>query len=94
MKITIEDHSQEVIKAKDEAVRLFLDEAGLHLSGEAQDELENSPRRVDTGLLRNSITYAVAGEGAAIRTYKSDDGSKTGTYSGQTPDEPKGSAAV
>lgn len=42
---------------------------------------------VDTGLLRNSITYALAGESAAISAYTSDDGSESGTYSGTAPDE-------
>ena len=117
MSIKIEDHAREVIDAKDAAVRKFLEEAGLHLEGQAKKELENSPRRIDTGLLRNSITHAIAGEGAAISEYSASYGSNRiksgknkgqrrsaksknagdvgkGTYSGETPEEPKGSAAV
>lgn len=42
---------------------------------------------VDTGLLQNSITHALAGEPAAISTYKANRGGKSGTYSGTAPDE-------
>lgn len=37
---------------------------------------------VDTGFLRNSITFALDGEPAQISTYKADKGDKEGTYSG------------
>ena len=36
-----------------------MEAVGLHLEGEAKDELENDPRRIDTGNLRNSISHAV-----------------------------------
>ena len=44
---------------------------------------------VDTGLLRNSITWALAGRGPAIQVYKADKpGSlKEGVYSGEAPDD-------
>lgn len=52
---------------------------------------------VDTGLLRNSITYAVGGESPAINSYTSNSTHestgkpvnpiRTGTYSGNAPDE-------
>ncbi|MBO4914588.1 MAG: hypothetical protein J5449_05215 [Oscillospiraceae bacterium] len=71
MSVTITDHSAECIDAKNAAVRRFLEEAGLHLEGEAKEALEMSPRRVDTGLLRNSITHALDGEGAAAKEYQS-----------------------
>lgn len=54
---TMTDNSGEVIEAKNAAVARFLIEAGLHLAGQAQRELENAPRRIDTGTLRNSITF-------------------------------------
>ena len=56
---SLDDNSAEVLKAKEEAVYKFLNEAGLHLMGESALELENDPRRIDTGNLRNSITFAV-----------------------------------
>ena len=59
----------------------------------AKLELEKNPHRVDTGLLRNSITYALAGEPTAIGAYSGDRPSKykddnvipTGGYSGNAP---------
>lgn len=52
----MESNVTEVQSAKDRAIEKFLTEAGLHLTGESQRELENNPRRIDTGNLRNSIT--------------------------------------
>ena len=53
------DNVQEVLETKRDAVERILEAVGLHLEGEAKDELENDPRRVDTGRLKNSITHAV-----------------------------------
>ena len=55
----MESNVTEVQSAKDRAIEKFLTEAGLHLAGESQRELENNPRRIDTGNLRNSITSQV-----------------------------------
>lgn len=38
---------------------------------------------VDTGLLRNSITWAVAGSGVNSPSYRDDKGTQTGSYQGQ-----------
>lgn len=47
-----------LIKAeKNNAVTRAMEKVGIHLEGEAADELENSPRRVDTGRLKGSITH-------------------------------------
>ena len=94
----LEDHTAEAIAAKNDAVRRFLEEAGQHLEGEAKEELENDPRRVDTGLLRNSVTFALDGEGAEIDSYQSEGVDKRGNpievkkgvYAGKTPKEPAG----
>lgn len=59
MDFTITDNSGIFKAAKDEAVARALEAVGLHLEGEAADELENEPRRVDTGRLKGSITHAV-----------------------------------
>lgn len=59
MNIRFEDHSREAIDGKNAAILRFLTEAGLHLEGEAKEELENPPRRIDTGNLRNSIANQV-----------------------------------
>lgn len=68
IELTITDYSKEVLEAKQEAVERFLHEAGLHLSGQAQLELENDPRRIDTGNLRNSISYEVDGMDVYVGT--------------------------
>lgn len=52
------DNSGQVLESKDAAVRRAMEAVGIHLEGEAMDELENSPRRIDTGRLRGSITHA------------------------------------
>lgn len=94
MDIKITDNSREVIEGKNAAVRRFLEEAGLHLEGQAAKELENDPRRVDTGLLRNSITHALDGESTAIVEYHADKGDGHGRYVGTAPEEAKGHDAV
>lgn len=49
---------------------------------------------VDTGYLRNSITFALSGESANKTAYRAKvkKGAKPGQYSGTAPDEPKGKA--
>lgn len=42
---------------------------------------------VDTGLLRNSITFALDGESPDTQTYTNDDGTVTGIYEGTAPEE-------
>ena len=54
----VSDNSGAVIEAKDAAVRRAMEAIGIHLEGEAADELENSPRRVDTGRLKGSMTHS------------------------------------
>ena len=63
---------EKVLRATDEAITKFLTECGMHLEREAKYELENDPRRIDTGLLRNSITFALGGEETAIKSYSAD----------------------
>lgn len=48
----------------------------------------------DTGLLKNSITFAIAGEEADETTYKADRGGATGSYKGNSPTEPSMDYAV
>lgn len=42
---------------------------------------------VDTGLLRNSITFAVSGESPAISSYSASKGGESGEYNGTAPDD-------
>lgn len=57
--IRVVDHTAEYKNAMSEAVKKALETCGGHLQGEASDELENSPRRVDTARLKNSMTHKV-----------------------------------
>lgn len=58
MTINIVANNSGMTKAeKDEAVARAMEAIGIHLEGEAKDELENAPRRVDTGKLKNSIGH-------------------------------------
>ena len=84
------DNSKEVIEEKNRLVRQFLVDAALHISSEARKALAKDPIRIDTGLLKNSVTYAISGEGAAEQTYKADKGGKGGSYKGKTPEYKKG----
>lgn len=92
--VQITDHSAEYLNDVEAALETALEAVGVHLEGEAKEELENSPRRIDTGLLRNSITYALDGEGAAQTTYSADSGGESGSYSGSAPKEGKNARSV
>lgn len=97
--VRIEDHSKEYLNQVERALETALEAVGLHIEGEAKEELENSPRRVDTGLLRNSITYALDGEPTATKTYHADSANKNGStnigsYSGTAPKETKGRSVL
>lgn len=83
MSVTTKDNTKEVLSALDKAIERGLEAIGLTAEGHAK----KNETAVDTGLLRNSITYAVSGKSANIQSYKSDDGSKSGTYQGQAPEE-------
>ena len=55
--VRIIDHSDEVISALNTQLEAALEAVGLFVAAEAQDELENTPRRVDTGNLKNSMSH-------------------------------------
>ena len=78
----IENNKVAILDGLDEAIDRALEAVGLQASNYAR---MGTP--VDTGLLRNSMTYALGGQGAAISTYKADKGTKSGQYSGAAPAE-------
>jgi HK97 gp10 family phage protein len=61
-KVMMELHCDEVKKGMGKAVERALNAVGLEAEGDAKVELENTPRRIDTGRLRNSITHRVRKE--------------------------------
>ena len=92
--VRIDDHTKEYLEELDGALEKALTEIGIHIEGEAKEELESTPKRIDTGLLRNSISYALDGEAPAIKSYSADNASKygkkgvpSGSYSGTAPKE-------
>lgn len=64
--IRINDHSAEYLKDISNALDAALEAVGIHIEGEAKEELENTPRRIDTGNLRNSITHEVVDAEQAV----------------------------
>ena len=89
MNIKFTDNSEEVLAAMQEAALRALEKCGLTADGYAK---KLAP--VDTGLLRNSTTHALAGEKAAISDYKANRGDKTGSYKGTAPTDQKGEMSV
>lgn len=99
--IKIDDHSGDYLNRVDAALDKAMEDIGIHIEGEAKEEIENSPARLDTGLLRNSIAYAVDGEATNISTYSGDNPSKygnkgipSGSYSGNAPKENGGRSVI
>lgn len=98
--VKITDHTAEYFKEFDAGLEAALEAIGAHIEGEAKEILTNrsmphktqgkageptSRPNIDTGLLRNSITYALDGEAPHEATYKADKGGTSGHYSGTAP---------
>lgn len=60
------DHSEETKKQKDEAVKKALVQIGLLMERNAKLHIEDEPRRVDTGRLRNSISNTTDGSSVVV----------------------------
>jgi HK97 gp10 family phage protein len=95
------DNIEQAKQELQQRIRKALTAVGIQTSSLARTELQRSPSRIDTGLLRNSITYALDGEGTAIGSYSADKASRysgktppSQSYSGTTPKEPEGRQAV
>ena len=89
MSYTMKDNTKEVLEALEKAKIRGLTAIGMEAEGFAKED-PNMP--VDTGLARNSITFALAGEEAHTKEYKADKGEEKGSYSGK--DEGKKGEAV
>jgi len=86
IQIQITDNSAEVLSAIPKAIQRALWAIGATAEGHAKV----NETRVDTGLLRNSITFAVGGSAPNTTSYKADkpDASgkiRTGSYGGTAP---------
>lgn len=77
-------HLDEIQDAFNAAVKKALTEIGIEAEAHAK-EIITEKGAVDTGLLRNSITWAIGGKGANKSSYSADTGGKSGSYSGTAP---------
>lgn len=97
MSIQFTDNSNEVLAALERATRNGLTAIGMTAEGHAKRRLTETvyTRTQDTkgyrltGRLRNSITYALAGEKAAINSYGDSEGGEY-TYEGTAPNDGDG----
>ena len=89
MEIKITDNSDKVREELEEAVERALLTCGIEAQGKARDLCPYV-----TGLLRNSIAYALGGEEAVPSTYKADKSDDSGSYSGTAPADDKGKRTV
>lgn len=83
------EHNQNLKKAIERALRL--------VGGQGErvaKELITEMGAVDTGLLRNSITFAIGGEPVNSPEYSSDSGEVTGVYEGDAPQDHGGDHSV
>lgn len=89
--VKITDNSDEFLAELEKRARGALVAVGVQAEGHCKQELSHTPKRIDTGLLHNSITYAYAGEPTAIKSYHGDKERNgaipTGSYSGSAPVE-------
>ena len=86
------DNIDAVMEELQEKINDAMELCGQQAERNAKIALENNPRRIDTGLLRNSITHAAGGAAPAISSYRADktkeDQVNYGRYSGTAPNEP------
>lgn len=95
------DNTESAKKELQRRVRVALEAMGIQAASAAREEIQKDPSRIDTGLLRNSITHAMDGGETAIKSYSASNPSKydgktpdDGSYSGTMPEEGAGRAAV
>lgn len=82
MDVKVKSNINEVTRALGQQAIVALEACGLAAEGYAKRLCA-----VDTGLLRNSITYAVDGRGPASGSYSDNSGNQHGSYGGSAPTE-------
>lgn len=90
--IEYRDNTEKVLSALEAAIKRGNEAIGMTAEGHAKKKI-TAAGAVDTGRLRNSITYALAGEETHVKSYKANKGGKdreTYTYDG-TAEGKKGS---
>ena len=86
MSYTYKDNTDEVLSALEKAKKRGLTAIGMTAEGHAKKKITQA-KAVDTGRLRNSITFAVSGESANISSYRGDHREEGGSYSGTAPND-------
>ena len=86
MSYTYKDNTDEVLSALERAKVRGLTAIGMSAEGHAKKKITQA-KAIDTGRLRNSITFAVSGDSANISSYSGDHGEEGGTYSGTAPND-------
>lgn len=84
--IKIQDNTKDILKLLKTANKRGLKAIGLTAEGHAK-EIITDAGAVDTGRLRNSITFALSGEKADTEEYQGDHGEEGGKYEGTAPDD-------
>lgn len=84
MKFTLTSHRKEALNLLERASEKALKTCGGMAESYAKENLRNN-HSVQTGLLRNSVTYALGGQGANTSSYSADVGGASGSYSGTAP---------
>lgn len=78
------DNTDKILSELEQVTKKGLFDVGMEASGDVAEFIRDEGI-VDTGLLKNSITFALDGESANIGTYRADEGDGKGSYSGSTP---------
>ena len=77
------DNRNLLLNELEDRVKVALTAVGM----QAETDVKKGNVPVDTGLLRNSITFAVSGEGVHQSKYRADSGDKSGSYKGKAPND-------
>ena len=86
------DQTKKILRELQTRIDDALEMCGAQAERNAKLNLEHAPRRIDTGLLRNSITYALHGKAPNAMSYTADRAREeggivpSGSYGGSAPD--------
>lgn len=93
MSISFKSNKKRILDALDEAADRALMICGGKAESYAKKNLTDN-ESVDTGLLRNSITFARGGQKANLDSYTANKGGGAGSYSGTAPSDGIGEKVV
>lgn len=93
MSVKFTSNRGEIEKQVEDATKKSLRLVGGQAERFAKETISDM-KAVDTGFLRNSITFALGGESANIDSYTDDAGEQKGHYSGTAPADSKNEHAV